>query len=199
MFTVLFAPISAALWLLGLLLQRLVGQTPLHLGLALARRELHQMIEEGQEAGVLRASQRELAQNLIANGSVPVRRYARPLNQVVSARFGPPAEDAIRAARRAHSPVILVRSADQKEILGYVRAIELVVGGASTVPRGRPLPVVADDEPYAAALIHLHSRGDELVGVANKDGEIYGILRTEDLYAPLFGAVKSTVRPVRVV
>lgn len=190
-FTVVFAPISFVLWVLGMMLQRLVGHTPLRLGLALARRELHQMIEEGQEAGVLRASQRELAQNLIANGSLPVRRFTRSLNQVAAVPVGSPTEVALRAARRSRSPVLLVRSTDHRQILGYVRAIELRLRGEKTVPQGRALPVVADDEPYAAALIHLHLRGDELVGVANKDGDIYGVLRADDLYAPLFGSYSA--------
>lgn len=188
LFTILFAPVSGALWLLGTVLQRLVGHTPLRVNLALARRELHQMIEEGQEAGVLRAAQRGLAQNLITSGSLPVRRFTRPLSQVASVRIGSRSEDALRAARRAHSPVLLVRSGDQSEILGYVRAVELLVSGSTSVPAGRTLPIVADDEPYAAALIHLHTRGDELVGVANKSGEIYGVLRADDLYGPLFGS-----------
>ena len=43
-FTVLFAPISALLWGVGRLLERILGQAPLRVQLALARSELQQIL-----------------------------------------------------------------------------------------------------------------------------------------------------------
>ena len=78
LFTLLFLPVAALLWLLGRALQSLVGEAPERVRLRLARSELAQVLEEGHHAGVLRPSQRRLAQGLFAAANVPVVRRSTP-------------------------------------------------------------------------------------------------------------------------
>lgn len=184
--TILFAPAAAILWLMGQLLQPLVGQTPLRVRLTIARQELRRMLEEGQEAGILRPAQRVLAQNLIALGSQSVREFTRPLSRAATVITGSPREDALRLARRSGTPVLLVRSSKSQKIIGYVRTVELLIGDRDQVAALHDLPIVSDDEPFAATLLHLHRQADEVVGVANRQGDVYGIIHAADLYAPLF-------------
>ncbi len=56
--TVLLAPVSLILGLLGSALRLLTGQTPFRLRLAMARGELDQVLRDGHEAGILAAGQR---------------------------------------------------------------------------------------------------------------------------------------------
>lgn len=184
--TLLFAPASALLWLLGQILQPLVGQTPLRVHLTIARQELRRMLEEGQEAGVLRPAQRVLAQNLISLGNQSVREFTRPIKNSTTVLSGSPRSDALRLARRLGAPVLLIRSSKENKIIGYVRTVELLIGDREDVAALHDLPIVSDDEPFAATLLHLHRQADEVVGVANRSGEVYGIVHAADLYAPLF-------------
>jgi putative hemolysin len=184
--TVLFAPASAILWLLGQILQPIIGQTPLRVQLTIARQELRKMLEEGQEAGVLRPAQRMLAQNLIALGSQSVREFTRPIHQAVTVVSGSPRANALRLAKRNGAPVVLVRSSREPRIIGYVRTIELLIDERDDVVALHDLPIVSDDEPFAATLLHLHRQADEVVGVANRQGEVYGVVHASELYVPLF-------------
>jgi putative hemolysin len=186
--TVLFAPASAILWLLGQVLQPLIGQTPLRVQLTIARQELRKMLEEGQEAGVLRPAQRMLAQNLITLGSQSVREFTRPISRALTVISGSSRADAIRLAKRTGAPVLLVRSPREHRIIGYVRTVELLVDERGDVAALHDLPIVSDDEPFAATLLHLHRQADEVVGVANRQGDVYGIIHAAELYAPLFRA-----------
>jgi putative hemolysin len=190
-FSVLFVPLSALLWLLGLVLSRLGGETPLRVQRSLARKELRQLMEEGQEAGVLRPSQRQLAQNLIAEGTLPVRRHAHPLNRVVVVPPGASRKDAQNVARRYAASILLCATKPQEHPSGYVRAAELYLGVQQELPQLHALPIIAEDEPIVAAVIHLRSRGDDAALIANRSGDVVGVVFTAELAAAMMGGVRQ--------
>jgi len=101
MFTVLFLPVAAMLWLLGRALQRFVGEAPERVRLRLARTELAQVLEEGHQAGVLRPSQRRLAQGLFAMANVPVVQYSTPPGRMATVRRGTARSEAVSRNRAA--------------------------------------------------------------------------------------------------
>jgi putative hemolysin len=186
LFSVLFVPLSMLLWMLGSILRRLTGATPLRVQRSLARRELGQLMEEGQEAGVLHPTQRQLAQNLIAEGTQPVRRHAHPLSRAVILPAGASVTDARAVARRYTAAILLCSTKPNEKPTGYLRAVELyLVDQDQALPALRPLPVIAEDEPTVAAVIHLRSRGDEVATVANRSGDIVGLVFTAELAAAL--------------
>ena len=77
--TVFALPLTWALYVLSRWLQRVLGEEPLKIRPALARRELRQVLEEGEQAGLLESVQRDLVQNMFAYGSDPISRYCMPL------------------------------------------------------------------------------------------------------------------------
>ena len=126
--TVLFLPISLLLSVLGVVLRRVTGQTPFRLRLAMTRGELDQVMQAGQEAGILQAGQRELAQQLFEVGNQSAAAFGVPpgrlptvdlrLNQSVKVSA------AIHQARRRKHPIVLVRR--DGRVIGYFRYSELI-------------------------------------------------------------------------
>ena len=87
--TVLFAPISGILWgltkILQLFVQLFAKEVPQQVRLALARRELQRVFEEGHEAGILVPAQRSLVQGLLGLAAKPIRQFATPAARLACA------------------------------------------------------------------------------------------------------------------
>ncbi|MEX0818703.1 MAG: CNNM domain-containing protein [Pirellulaceae bacterium] len=185
-FVALFAPVSALLWGLGRVLQSLIGEAPLRVQLALARKELQQVFEEGQEAGILQPAQRKLAQNLFAVASRSVQDLCTPIGRMASVRLGANKTDVLRVAKRHRAAVSPVVDADGRELLGYVRTVDLHLDPSACVETYRPLMQIAASESHIAALIHMQSNREELASVIDADGGTIGLLYASDLTDPLF-------------
>lgn len=185
-FTVLFAPIAALLWLVGRFFESLVGQTLLQIRLVLARKELQQVLQEGQEAGLLHPAQRELTQQLFANGTQNVLKFAVPLNRLPSVALGEPQTQALRLAARQQSPIVTVRDPTSRRLIGYVRVIELLLRAEPNVMTIHPLARIPRTETQLSALIHLQSHQASAAIVEDPNGNPLGLLLADELAEPLF-------------
>lgn len=185
-FVVIFAPISAVLWGLGRLLQSLLGEAPLRVQLTLARKELQQVLAEGQEAGILQPAQRKLAQNLFSVASRSVQDLCTPIGRMASIRLGADKKDVLRVARRHRATVSPVVDAEGRELLGYVRTVDLHLDASERVETFRKLPIIAASESHIAALIQMQTSKDELARVVDADGATIGLLYASELTDPLF-------------
>ena len=190
LFTLLFLPAAALLWLLGRALQSLVGEAPERVQLRLARSELAQVLEEGHQAGVLRPSQRRLAQGLFAAANVPVVQHSTPPGRMATVQRGAKKSDVFRLARRhrlAAIPVEEGRGA-QRKLVGYVRLIDLHLDEGETVEEVRSLLELPATTRHIAALIRLESSGEMLARVVDAQGVTVGLLDVRKLNEPLFRA-----------
>ncbi|HRX79710.1 MAG TPA: hypothetical protein P5307_11650, partial [Pirellulaceae bacterium] len=185
-FVAIFAPISAILWGLGRLLQSLLGEAPLRVRLALARKELQQVLAEGQDAGILQPAQRKLAQNLFSIASRRVQDLCTPLGRMASIRLGADKKEVIRIARRHRATVSPVVDASGRELLGYVRTVDLHLDPSERVETYRRLPSIDANESHIAALIQMQTSKEELARVVDADGVTLGLLYASELTDPLF-------------
>ena len=184
---VLFAPLTAILWAFGRFLGWIVGQSPEHVRLMLARRELSRVLEEGHEAGILRPAQRNLAQGLFAAASQPVVRFATPVARTVSVRIGLKRSDVLRLARRHHLPAIPVEEAGHsRRLVGYVRMVDLSLQEGDRIEQVRPLMQIPHTETYIVALMRMQSQREMLARVVDEAGRTVGILNARRLTEPLF-------------
>ncbi|MEL6895161.1 MAG: DUF21 domain-containing protein [Planctomycetota bacterium] len=124
--TILFLPITLVLGLMGRILQSLTGEMPFKTRVSIGRSELEQLLREGQEAGIVAAGQRRIAQNLAQIGSTPAARFGVAADRFAVIRAGESCDMATLAARRAGHPVILVCDTQDK-ILGWIRYGDLVI------------------------------------------------------------------------
>ena len=185
-FTLLFAPVALLLWILGWLLEKLVGQTPLRVRLTLARKELQQVILEGEEAGVLHTAQRDLAQRLFARASQDIGFVTTPLSRVAAVRQGVSTKSALAVARRNRTAVIAVRESNSRDWAGYVRVIDLLLASDQPVNQLRPLPRLARNTPYLQAVMQLQEAHADVGLVEDRNGNVIGMLYTSRLTEMLF-------------
>ncbi|MFT5527687.1 MAG: putative hemolysin, partial [Pirellulaceae bacterium] len=161
-FTVLFSPVSAMLWGVGWFLERLVGQAPLRLQLALARAELQQILEEGHEVGILQPAQRQLAQSLFAVATESVAKFCKPAARYPQVRQGSPKSDILRLARRQHINVATVIDKKDRSLVGYIRIVDLYLDEGDSVEVVRPLMRLPARESVIESLIKLQQSKDDL-------------------------------------
>lgn len=186
-FGILFAPISAILWLLGRGLESLVGQAPLRLKRSLARNELRQIMQDGQDAGVLRPAQRDLAHNLISMTHLPIKRLCQPSNRTPWIASDASLQQARRMATRHRVAYLPVRLSSDGPFIGYVRSVDLHLDDATPASKMRELPSLPDDLPFVKALLRMKSTGEEIVMVVNVlDQNVAGFLIADELVKPLF-------------
>ncbi len=185
-FAILFAPVSLALWVLGWLLEKLVGQTPLRVRLTLARKELQNVLQEGKEAGLLHAIQRDVAQRLFEHATSVIASFTTPLNRVISIPLGTSVPEALQMARRQQSPIIPVSHATEHELIGYVRVIDLKLANAVRVENVLPLLRLPRNESYLSALTRMQTEKADIALVEDRNGNPVGLLYADHLTDTLF-------------
>lgn len=196
LFVALFAPISALLWTLGQMLQWFVGESPARVQLALARKELSQVLDEGHAAGILRPSQRHLAQGLFAIANQTVAAACVPAARVTTVRIGDSVSDVYRLARRQKlSAIPVIQTVERKRRwVGYVRMIDLALrkrdqaeaAEEPTIQEVLPMLDIQHTETQIAALIRMQTARAMLARVVDERGKTIGILSGRQLSESLF-------------
>jgi CBS domain containing-hemolysin-like protein len=195
-FLPLFFPVSALLWALNRVMATLVTETPETVRLAIARRELRRVLEEGHEAGILRPAQHELARGIFAVAKRPVSDSVTPLQEIPRARADAAKSEIQQLARRHQLPAVLIEDPRQPDrLIGYVLVIDLDLNPSSQVGPIRPLLRIGRTNNHLDALMRLHSQGETLAEVMDNDGRTLGIVTAHGLREPLFrGAQLSATR-----
>ena len=183
--TVLFAPITAVLYVFSSVLQRLLGEAPEQVQLTLARAELHRMLQEGQEAGVLHATQRRLAQGLFEIANQPIMRYCTPIERVAPIRRGWRVADVLKIARRNQTAELPIMPEKGRKLIGYVRTIELYLQSNLTLEEIRPLIRITADTTYVDALLRMQSKSEPIAEIVTARGDTVGVAYLQDLVEPL--------------
>jgi CBS domain containing-hemolysin-like protein len=187
LFLVLFSPVAGLLWALGRLIQMLLGESPEHVQLVLARKELEDVLAQSHEAGLLRPAQHRLAQNLFAVGSKPVVDFCTPLARIATVRKGTPSGEVLRLARHQRLPAVPVTEAKSRELIGYVRVIDLRLSNLGQVEQVRPLLSIPAAETHIGALLTMQTKRETLAKVVDAQGKTLGLVHVQQLNEPLFG------------
>jgi CBS domain containing-hemolysin-like protein len=183
---VLFAPVSLVLWGLNWLLARFIAEPDEPVQTTLARRELRRLLEEGHAAGILRPSQRSLAQGIFAVANVPVARFAIPLARLPRAREDMTRDDVLRLAGRYRMPVVPVESSESPgALIGYYSVIELGLINSDRPPSPRPLMAVPAHVTHLSALMRMRATNEPLAKIVGEGGKTIGVVTAERLQDPL--------------
>ena len=180
---IVFLPLTLVVWGFNRLLELLLGHSPQRVQMALARRELQDVFEEGHDVGILHRSQRALAQSLLTMAGQPVMNFALPLAQVARVQRTAKRKEALRVARRKRASTLLVE--DGGVLTGYVRVIDLYLSTSDTIDPITPLAEVADTETHIATLVKLETAGAAVARVVDKDNQTIGIVSTQRMIDPL--------------
>ncbi len=187
-FSLLISPVICLLWLMGRGLQGLIGETPLRIQATLARTELREIFQQGEEAGILQPIQRQLAEGLFNASGMNVQSVATPAGRVASIPMGSTRKEVIRLARRQRLPLLTVSDPDSRRVEGYVRLIDLELESAEKISVARPLIRIPREEPVLQAIIRMQNEDEELAGVVDPAGKLVGLVTSQQLAAIIFQA-----------
>lgn len=178
----LFAPISLVLGILGLGLQRITGQTPFPVRLAMARSELEQVLRHGQEAGILAAGQRFLAQRLLEVGNQKAISFGVPADRFAVVNAPIDVTEARHRARRCNHPIVLVQRGGR--IVGFLWYADL----CSAEPKLEWNPVVKArvENRHLQVLLRLYDAGSEVAVLRGERGVVKSVVTRRQLIEPLF-------------
>lgn len=186
MFAIVLAPVSAALWSLSRMLESLLGQSPEKVRFALARRELQDVLQEGQEAGILHPTQRLLGQNFFLIASQPVSTFCTPLVRVNALPLDTNPDEALRFARRNRISEVPLYDGTRSNLVAFLRTIDLLVRKDGQLPNLRPLKTIRSNELYGEALLQMQTNRQTIALVVNKNHKATGLLTIDQLTDPLF-------------
>lgn len=181
--TVLALPLTWILYFLSRWLQRILGEEPLKIRPALARRELRQVLEEGEQAGLLEPVQRDLVQNMFAYGSDPISRFCMPLRGLRTIPLDTPADEVLQIAKRSPQTIFPVLHPRDKRLVGYYETSDLIAGNGTA--RLRPAATFEETTGQIAVLNKMVSQNSKLGRVVNSTGTLVGIVLRDRLISQM--------------
>ena len=200
-FAALFAPAVAVLWALSRVLEKSMGQSPDRVRLTLARKELGQYFEEGQEAGILQPSQRLLSQNFAVVASTPVSQVCTPIARANVLSEKATLADARKLANRKQLPDIPIVHSRSNVVLGFVRTIDALLRDVDDEAAAKepikdilPLTRIRGSELVAEALMRMQAGRQTLALVVNRNGKPVGLLSIDQLTNPLLQGKLGSLR-----
>ncbi len=185
----LFSPVTAILWGLSRMIQRVVGESPVLIRMQLARKELQKLLEEGHQVGILTPLQSRMSQAIIDYGNETIGKYGTPISRLSSVTTRDPLPHLLRTARRQHAAELLVFAADRRTLEGYVRVIDLhLCDGSDWQSRITPLQSIPRTDHLIAAIMTLQTNQEPLAKIVNAQGTPVGILKLEKVLESLLGS-----------
>ena len=181
--TVLALPLTWGLYVLSRWLQRILGEEPLKIRPALARRELRQVLEEGEQAGLLESVQRDLVQNMFAYGSDPISRYCMPLRGLRSVSLDLPIDEAKQIMLKSNQQILPVLHSRDKRLVGYYEATDLLY--AVDRPKLRAVSSFEENAGQISVLNKMVSQDTKLGRIVNASGQLVGVVLRDRLIAQM--------------
>ena len=181
--TVLALPVTWVLYFLSRWLQRVLGEEPLKIRPALARRELRQVLEEGEQAGLLESVQRDLVQNMFAYGSEPISRYCMPLRGLKSVPLDLAIDEARQIMLKSNQQILPVLHSRDKRLVGYYEATDLLY--AEDRPKLRAVSSFEENVGQIAVLNKMVSQNSKLGRIVNASGHLVGVVLRDRLIAQM--------------
>lgn len=179
---VLFAPVSAVLWAVGRLLQRIAGVPTQTLRMELARRELAEVLDEGHAVGLLSPAQRRLAQGTFASAGRRMREFMIPAARLARASDNLSRGELLRFARRNRQAIVIVHDpSNAARPTGCVRAVDCLID-----PDAPDLPILPLLDAQAGAsflgtLLRLQAEGLPAAVVRDSAGRVVGYALADEL------------------
>ncbi|MDZ4309254.1 MAG: hemolysin family protein [Cypionkella sp.] len=178
---------KSVLWLLG---QRGVG------GNKVTEEEVHSLLSEAHEGGVLEDGEREMMAGVMRLGDRTARALMTPRHEVQMLELEATSAEAVAMIRKIARPRMLVQSRATGEVVGIVTLADVF----NIVSRREALdlkalvvdvPVVSDQADALDALVVLHKSLHHIALVYDEYGHFEGIITTDDVLEAITGAESS--------
>ncbi len=178
---------KAVLWLMG---QRGVS------GNKVTEEEVHTLLTEAHEGGVLEDGEREMMAGVMRLGDRTARALMTPRHEVQMLELEATSAEAVALIRKIARPRMLVQSRATGEVVGIVTLADVF----NVVSRREALdlkalvvdvPVVSDQADALDALVVLHNSVHHIALVYDEYGHFEGIITTDDVLEAITGAESS--------
>jgi CBS domain containing-hemolysin-like protein len=113
--------------------------------------------------------------------------YCHPALRLPTVRSNSTRSDVLRLARRRHTSRLLVIGDSPRDILGYVRIIDVHLTKDDWQTVVRPLTKVRRTDSHLRTLLRLQEKNEPLAQVVDNRGHNVGIVDSSDLLQALFG------------
>lgn len=178
----------AVLWLLG---QRGVG------GNKVTEEEVHTLLTEAHEGGVLEDEEREMMAGVMRLGDRSARALMTPRHEVQMLELEATSAEAVAAIRKIARPKMPVQSRATGEVVGIVTLSDCfnVVSRRDALDLRallQDVPVVSDMADALDVMEVLHSTTHHMALVYDEYGHFEGLLTTDDVLGAITGAVSSS-------
>ncbi len=181
--TGLFLPVSCLVIALEAIWQRFSGNSVSRLGVRLERQDLQRALLEGQEAGVVRPIQREIAQNLFTYGARPVRQFAVPLRAIACVGINADRHEILRIAQSMNQQ--LVGILDGSRLVGCYQVSDILIAAESATLTVTPVCSVLPSDSNIQVLTRLQSLQCPLAVVVDAQNKQLGVVPRKRLSALL--------------
>ncbi|MCO6046857.1 CNNM domain-containing protein [Aeoliella sp. ICT_H6.2] len=171
----LFAPVSFILWLFNKLLETVGRKSPEPWQMVLARRELGELLDEGQAVGLLKPTQQAIAQATISLGAQSIAGFVEPASRFPRITEDTPPDEVVTIARRTGQTLLPVEDTHRgKRIAGsYVRVSDCILAQGPQLPT-RVMPEVKERMPYLSTLSHMLAVDAPIARVVNRKQQTVG-------------------------
>lgn len=173
------------------IIERFSGQIPHTAEAVLGRSRLVQLMQHGQEEGVLTNVQSVLANGLLQLAPEPVTASMTPVDRIWGLPENASTEEFLKMAKDDGRSCILVHRADDPaEWYGYVHVIDVIAR-----PRRRPLINPMSIIPaHSSKLVALHQLqcDQSMYGLVRKEDQILGIIARNGLIGQIYRSQSST-------
>jgi CBS domain containing-hemolysin-like protein len=182
---VLLLPIAGVLGFLTSFLSKLTGLPPLKQRMTMARRELRELLREGQEVGLLASHQRILAENVWEVGSAPVVAYSMPIDRLAVLPAGSPRRDALAAAQRQGHSLLIARPNSGGAIEGYYRLSDLMASTQESCGPPLPVAILPQQAKHLVALRRMIEQAVDVAVLVDQRGHPVSVVTRQQLVEPL--------------
>lgn len=172
---VVFAPVSFVLWLFNKLLETVGRKSPEAWQMVLARRELGELLDEGQAVGLLKPTQQALAQATITLGTQSIAGFVEPTSRFPRITEKSSPTDVVNVARRSGQTLLPVEetSDGRRAATSFVRVADCLLASGSRLPV-EPLLVLSDRQPYLSVVSHMLAAGAPIARVVGRKQQTLG-------------------------
>lgn len=176
---------------------RMVGIQPVAHAEIHSEDELKLIIAESAEGGAIRASERELIQNVFDFDDRTVRQVLKPRNQIAAINVAMPIDEAIDYAIQEGYSRYPVYESNMDTIIGFILTKDLL---ATLRHEHRPadfrgmireLLFISSSKKISQVLRQFQEQKNQMAIVVNEFGGIIGLLTLEDIIEELVGDIQD--------
>ncbi len=173
---------------------RLMGQRQ-HEGQSVTEEEIHAMLEEGSEAGVIERQEHDMVRNVFRLDDRQIASLMIPRADIVYLDVGRPLEENLKLITDSEHSRFPVCRGGLHEVLGIINAKQVLrqtLQGGPTDLAAHVQPAVFVPETLTGMdlLGHFRASGTQMVLVVDEYGEIQGLVTLQDVLEAVTGEFK---------